>query len=127
MSHKNNPKKFALNMSAAQFTKFYILHLLKEKPSGMISEHFKKEFKKVGGNWVPAPSTLLDALHDMTLDGLLSRTTDFKSHEKRRQKVYWYCLTDKGTEELEVLKKKYLILFQEQKEIIERILNSVFT
>jgi len=126
LSHKNSPKKFALNMSAAQFTKFYILHLLQTKPSGMISEHFKEEFKKIGGQWVPAPSTLLDTLHDMTNDGLLTRRDSYKSLEKRRQRVYYYTLTEQGKEEFDILKKKYLILFQEQKEIIERILKTVF-
>jgi DNA-binding PadR family transcriptional regulator len=113
-------------MSAAQFTKFYILFLLQDKPSGMISEEFKVEFKKIGGQWVPAPSTLLDTLHDMTAESLISRTESFKSLEKRRQKVYWYRLTEKGKEEFDVLKKKYLNLFQEQKKIIETILSTVF-
>lgn len=126
MSHKNNPKKFALNMSASQFTKFYVLYLLLDNPSGMISEQFKDEFKKIGGQWVPAPSTLLDTLHDMTNEGLISRTESYKSLEKRRQKVYWYRLSDKGKEEFDILKKKYLILFQEQKKIIEEILATVF-
>ena len=123
---KNNPKKFALNMSASQFTKFYILHLLSIQHSGMISEHFKEEFRKVGGNWEPAPSTLLDALHDMAEEGLLTRTDDYKSHEKRRQKVYWYRLADHGKEEFDLMKKQFLPLFEEQKRIIENILKIVF-
>ncbi|KIL45427.1 PadR family transcriptional regulator [Jeotgalibacillus soli] len=122
----HNPKKFALNMSASQFTKFYILHLLSIKQSGMISEHFKSEFRKVGGNWEPAPSTLLDALHDMAEEGYLSRTDDYKSHEKKRQKVYWYRLTDKGREEFQRMKKQFLPLFEEQKRILENILKTVF-
>ena len=127
MSHKNNPKRFALNMSAAQFTKFYILHLLQlDGKRSMISEHFKGEFKKIGGNWSPAPATLLDTLHSMTAEGLLTRTADYKSQEKRRQKVYWYRITEKGRDEFEILKKKNLILLQEQKEIIEHILKVVY-
>ncbi|WP_173916378.1 helix-turn-helix transcriptional regulator [Halobacillus sp. Marseille-Q1614] len=125
MSHKNNPKKFALNMSAAQFTKFYIMHLL-QVSEPLISEHFKAEFKKLTTNWIPAPSTLLDTLHDMTEEGLLYRKEDFKSHEKRRQKVYWYYLTDKGKEEFDVLKKKYKILFEEQLAILNQIMKDVY-
>ena len=113
-------------MSASQFTKFYILHLLSIQHSGMISEHFKEEFRKVGGNWEPAPSTLLDALHDMAEEGLLTRTDDYKSHEKRRQKVYWYRLADHGKEEFDLMKKQFLPLFEEQKRIIENILKIVF-
>ncbi|PPA71849.1 PadR family transcriptional regulator [Jeotgalibacillus proteolyticus] len=126
MSSKNNPKKFALNMSASQFTKFYILHLLSIRHSGMISEHFKSEFRKIGGNWEPAPSTLLDALHDMTDEGLLHRTDDYKSHEKKRQKVYWYRLTDQGKDEFGLMKKQFLPLFEEQKKIIETIIKTVY-
>ncbi|WP_181348458.1 helix-turn-helix transcriptional regulator [Thalassobacillus sp. CUG 92003] len=125
MSHKNNPKKFALNMSAAQFTKFYIMHLL-QMNAPMISEHFKTEFQKLTKNWVPAPSTLLDTLHDMTEEGLLRRQEDYKSHDKKRQKVYWYYLTDNGREEFEVLKKKYKILFDEQIAILNKIMNDVY-
>lgn len=126
MSIKNNPKRFALNMSAAQFTKFYILFLLLDNSAGMISEQFKKKFREIGGNWEPAPSTLLDTLHDMTKEGLLSRTESYKSHEARRQKVYWYRLTEQGSEEFEILKKKYFHLFQEQKRIIDSILATVY-
>ncbi|AJD91165.1 hypothetical protein JMA_18480 [Jeotgalibacillus malaysiensis] len=123
---KHNPKKFALNMSASQFTKFYILHLLSIRHSGMISEHFKAEFRKIGGNWEPAPSTLLDALHDMAEEGLLHRKEDYKSHERKRQKVYWYTLTDQGRDAFEVMKKQFLPLFEEQKRIIQNILQTVF-
>jgi len=125
MSHKNNPKKFALNMSAAQFTKFYILHLL-HKRNSMISEHFKEEFSKLTGNWQPAPSTLLDTLHDMHEEGLLHRTEDYKSHKKKRQKVYWYRVTPKGEEEFEVLKKHYKMLFDEQIDILNKIMKEVY-
>ncbi|AKG04481.1 MULTISPECIES: PadR family transcriptional regulator [Salimicrobium] len=125
MSHKNNPKKFALNMSAAQFTKFYIMHLLQVKQP-MISEHFKKEFKTLTKNWIPAPSTLLDTLHEMTEEGLLARKEDYKSHDKKRQKVYWYYLTDAGREEFEVLKKRYKILFEEQQQILDKIMRDVY-
>ncbi|SIS37312.1 PadR family transcriptional regulator [Salimicrobium flavidum] len=125
MSHKNNPKKFALNMSAAQFTKFYIMHLL-QVSQPMISEHFKKEFKKLTKNWIPAPSTLLDTLHEMTEEGLLARKEDYKSHDKKRQKVYWYYLTDDGREEFEVLKKRYKILFEEQQQILNKIMNDIY-
>ncbi|MCA0983115.1 helix-turn-helix transcriptional regulator [Halobacillus yeomjeoni] len=125
LSHKNNPKRFALNMSAAQFTKFYIMHLLQiHQP--MISEHFKGEFKKLTTNWIPAPSTLLDTLHEMTEEGLLERREDYKSHEKKRQKVYWYYLTDQGKEEFDVLKKKYKILFEEQLKILNQIMRDVY-
>lgn len=114
-------------MSAAQFTKFYILHLLQtDGKRNMISEHFKDEFRKIGGNWSPAPATLLDTLHSMSAENLLTRTADYKSQEKRRQKVYWYRITEKGREEFEVLKKKNLILLQEQKKIIEHILKIVY-
>ncbi|MCP3025940.1 helix-turn-helix transcriptional regulator [Halobacillus sp. A5] len=125
MSHKNNPKKFALNMSAAQFTKFYIMHLL-QLSQPMISEHFKTEFQKLTNNWIPAPSTLLDTLHEMTEDGLLYRKEDYKSHEKRRQKVYWYYLTDTGKEEFNVLKKRYKLLFEEQLTILNKIMKDVY-
>ncbi|KGX92018.1 hypothetical protein N781_03095 [Pontibacillus halophilus JSM 076056 = DSM 19796] len=126
MSNKNNPKKFALNMSAAQFTKFYILHLL-HKRNSMISEHFKEEFSKLTGNWQPAPSTLLDTLHDMTEEGLLQRREDYKSEVKRRQKVYWYRVTEKGSEEFEIEKKHYKLLFDEQIDILKRIMREVYT
>lgn len=112
-------------MSAAQFTKFYILHLLHKRGS-MISEHFKDEFKKLTGNWKPAPSTLLDTLHDMTDDGLLFRTEGYKSEIKRRQKVYWYRVTEKGSQEFQVLKKKYKILFEEQIRILNKIIKEVY-
>lgn len=112
-------------MSAAQFTKFYIMHLL-QVHQPMISEHFKGEFKKLTTNWIPAPSTLLDTLHEMTEDGLLERKEDYKSYEKKRQKVYWYYLTDKGKEEFDVLKKKYKILFEEQLQILKQIMNDVY-
>ncbi|WP_237458328.1 PadR family transcriptional regulator [Pontibacillus yanchengensis] len=125
LSSKNNPKKFALNMSAAQFTKFYVLHLLHKRTS-MISEHFKEEFAKLTGNWRPAPSTLLDTLHEMTDEGLLQRKEDYKSYEKKRQKVYWYRVTEKGTEEFEVLKKHYKVLFDEQLDILKRIMNEIY-
>ncbi|WP_347860529.1 helix-turn-helix transcriptional regulator [Salimicrobium sp. PL1-032A] len=125
MSHKNNPKKFALNMSAAQFTKFYIMHLL-QVSQPMISEHFKKEFKTLTKNWIPAPSTLLDTLHEMTEEGLLHRKEDYKSYEKKRQKVYWYYLTDTGREEFEVLKKRYKILFEEQQQILNKIMRDIY-
>ncbi|WP_163526158.1 PadR family transcriptional regulator [Halobacillus ihumii] len=125
MSHKNNPKKFALNMSAAQFTKFYIMHLLQVRQP-MISEHFKEEFHKLTNNWIPAPSTLLDTLHDMTEEGLLHRKDGYKSYEKKRQKVYWYSLTDEGKEEFDVLKKRYKILFEEQLAILHQIMNEVY-
>ncbi|MFC7060366.1 helix-turn-helix transcriptional regulator [Halobacillus seohaensis] len=125
MSQKNNPKKFALNMSAAQFTKFYIMHLL-QVSQPLISEHFKVEFHKLTKNWIPAPSTLLDTLHDMTEEGLLYRKEDYKSHEKKRQKVYWYYLTDQGKEEFDVLKKKYKILFEEQLTILNKIMSDVY-
>ncbi|SFJ98302.1 Transcriptional regulator PadR-like family protein [Halobacillus dabanensis] len=125
MSHKNNPKRFALNMSAAQFTKFYIMHLL-QVHQPMISEHFKSEFKKLTNNWVPAPSTLLDTLHEMTEEGLLHRKEDYKSHDKKRQKVYWYSLTDQGKEEFDVLKKRYKLLFEEQIHILKKIMNDVY-
>ncbi|MFG6121171.1 MULTISPECIES: PadR family transcriptional regulator [Thalassobacillus] len=125
MSHKNNPKKFALNMTAAQFTKFYIMHLLQVHPP-MISEQFKKEFKKLTTNWIPAPSTLLDTLHDMTEEGLLSRKEDYKSHDRKRQKVYWYSLTDKGKEEFDVLKKRYKLLFEEQLDILNKIMKEIY-
>ncbi|SDI99522.1 helix-turn-helix transcriptional regulator [Salimicrobium halophilum] len=125
MSHKNNPKKFALNMSAAQFTKFYIMHLL-QVSQPMISEHFKKEFKTLTKNWIPAPSTLLDTLHEMTKEGLLHRKEDYKSYEKKRQKVYWYYLTDSGREEFEVLKKRYKILFEEQQQILNKIMRDIY-
>ncbi|MBM7552570.1 PadR family transcriptional regulator [Thalassobacillus pellis] len=125
MSHKNNPKKFALNMTAAQFTKFYIMHLLQVNPP-MISEHFKKEFQKLTKNWIPAPSTLLDTLHDMTEEGLLRRKEDYKSHDKKRQKVYWYSLTDTGKEEFDILKKRYHLLFEEQIEILNKIMKEIY-
>ncbi|MFG6148776.1 PadR family transcriptional regulator [Halobacillus sp. B23F22_1] len=125
MSHKNNPKKFALNMSAAQFTKFYIMHLL-QVSQPMISEHFKSEFKNLTKNWIPAPSTLLDTLHEMTEEGLLYRKEDFKSHEKKRQKVYWYYLTDAGKEEFNVLKKRYKILFEEQQMVLGQIMKNIY-
>ncbi|TGB04614.1 helix-turn-helix transcriptional regulator [Halobacillus salinus] len=125
MSHKNNPKRFALNMSAAQFTKFYIMHLL-QVSQPMISEQFKKEFKKLTKNWIPAPSTLLDTLHDMTEEGLLYRKEDYKSHDKKRQKVYWYYLSDAGKEEFDVLKKRYKILFEEQIDILNKIMKEVY-
>ncbi|MGP4059972.1 hypothetical protein HLI_00955 [Halobacillus litoralis] len=125
MSHKNNPKRFALNMSAAQFTKFYIMHLL-QVHQPMISEHFKSEFKKLTNNWVPAPSTLLDTLHEMSEQGLLYRKEDYKSHDKKRQKVYWYSLTDEGKEEFDVLKKRYKLLFEEQMQILKQIMNDVY-
>ncbi|GGF10029.1 hypothetical protein GCM10010954_05670 [Halobacillus andaensis] len=125
MSHKNNPKKFALNMSAAQFTKFYIMHLL-QVSQPMISEHFKAEFKNLTKNWIPAPSTLLDTLHEMTEEGLLYRKEDFKSHEKKRQKVYWYYLTDAGKEEFNVLKKRYKILFEEQQMVLNQIMKNIY-
>ncbi|WP_241655912.1 PadR family transcriptional regulator [Halobacillus litoralis] len=125
LSHKNNPKRFALNMSAAQFTKFYIMHLL-QVHQPMISEHFKSEFKKLTNNWVPAPSTLLDTLHEMSEQGLLYRKEDYKSHDKKRQKVYWYSLTDEGKEEFDVLKKRYKLLFEEQMQILKQIMNDVY-
>ncbi|MFQ3543093.1 helix-turn-helix transcriptional regulator [Halobacillus rhizosphaerae] len=125
MSHKNNPKKFALNMSAAQFTKFYIMHLL-QVSQPMISEHFKDEFRKLTKNWIPAPSTLLDTLHEMTEEGLLERREDFKSHSRKRQKVYWYYLTNQGKEEFDVLKKRYKILFEEQLQILHQIMKDVY-
>lgn len=125
MSHKNNPKRFALNMSAAQFTKFYIMHLL-QVSQPKISEHFKKEFKQLTTNWIPAPSTLLDTLHDMTEEGLLYRKEDYKSYDKKRQKVYWYYLTDKGKEEFDVLKKRYKILFEEQIDILNKVMSEIY-
>ncbi|ELK44530.1 helix-turn-helix transcriptional regulator [Halobacillus sp. ACCC02827] len=125
MSHKNNPKRFALNMSAAQFTKFYIMHLLQLRQP-MISEHFKAEFKQLTNNWVPAPSTLLDTLHEMTEQGLLYRKEDYKSHDRKRQKVYWYSLTDDGKEEFDVLKKRYKLLFEEQIFILKKIMSDVY-
>jgi len=117
-----NPKKFALNMTAAQFTKFYILHLL-HKRTAMIAEDFKDEFKKISGNWQPAPSTLLNALHDMTEDGWISRRKNIRG---KRQIVYYYSVTKKGEEQFGILKKKYKILFDEQKATIERILREVY-
>jgi len=117
-----NPKKFALNMTAAQFTQFYILHLLHKRTS-MISEDFKDEFKKISGNWQPAPSTLLNALHDMADAGWLSKRKDIRG---KRQIVYYYSVTPKGEEQFEILKKKYKILFDEQKATIERILREVY-
>ncbi|WP_241210948.1 helix-turn-helix transcriptional regulator [Halobacillus sp. BAB-2008] len=125
LSHKNNPKRFALNMSAAQFTKFYIMHLLQLRQP-MISEHFKAEFKQLTNNWVPAPSTLLDTLHEMTEQGLLYRKEDYKSHDRKRQKVYWYSLTDDGKEEFDVLKKRYKLLFEEQIFILKKIMSDVY-
>ncbi|WP_246139319.1 helix-turn-helix transcriptional regulator [Halobacillus faecis] len=125
LSHKNNPKRFALNMSAAQFTKFYIMHLLQVRQP-MISEHFKAEFKKLTKNWIPAPSTLLDTLHEMTEQGLLYRKDDYKSYDKKRQKVYWYYLTDEGKEEFDVLKKRYKLLFEEQMQILKQIMDDVY-
>lgn len=93
----------------------------------MISEHFKEEFSKLTGNWQPAPSTLLDTLHDMTEEGLLQRREDYKSEVKRRQKVYWYRVTEKGSEEFEIEKKHYKLLFDEQIDILKRIMREVYT
>lgn len=119
--HKN-PKKFALNMTAAQFTKFYILHLLHKRPT-MIAEDFKVEFKSITSNWQPAPSTLLNALHDMTDLGFLTKRKEVKG---KRQIIYNYSVTKAGETEFEILKKKYKILFDEQKKTIEKILREVY-
>lgn len=119
----NNPKKFALNMTAAQFTKFYILHLLHKRPT-MIAEDFKVEFKNVTRNWQPAPSTLLNALHEMSDElGFLTKRKEVKG---KRQVVYNYSVTPAGEVEFEVLKKKYKILFEEQKATIDKILKEVY-
>jgi DNA-binding PadR family transcriptional regulator len=118
-----NPKKFALNMTASQFTKFYILHLLHIRPT-MIAEEFKKEFKSVSRNWQPAPSTLLNALHEMSDDlGLLTKRKEVRG---KRQVVYNYSVSQKGEEEFEIWKKKYKILFDEQKATIDKILREVY-
>lgn len=117
-----NPKKFALNMTAAQFTKFYILHLLHKRPT-MIAEEFKDEFKYVTRNWQPAPSTLLNALHDMSAEGMLSKRKEIKG---KRQVLYNYSVTTEGEAHFEILKKKYKILFEEQKGTIEKILREVY-
>lgn len=118
-----NPKKFALNMTAAQFTKFYILHLLHKRPT-MIAEEIKKEFTKISSNWTPAPSTLLNALHEMSDDlGLLTKRKEVRG---KRQVVYNYSVAQKGEEEFQILKKKYKILFDEQKATIEKILREVY-
>lgn len=117
-----NPKKFALNMTAAQFTKFYILHLLHKRPT-MIAEDFKVEFKSITSNWQPAPSTLLNSLHDMTDLGLLTKRKEIKG---KRQVIYNYSVTKTGEIEFEILKKKYKILFDEQKKTIEKILREVY-
>jgi DNA-binding PadR family transcriptional regulator len=120
--HKN-PKKFALNMTASQFTRFYILHLLHKRPT-MIAEDFKDEFKKVSRNWQPAPSTLLNALHEMSEEeGLLNKR---KSIKGQRQVVYGYSVSQKGESEFEIMKKQFKILFEEQKATIERILKEVY-
>ncbi|RTR28187.1 PadR family transcriptional regulator [Robertmurraya yapensis] len=120
--HKN-PKKFALNMTASQFTKFYILHLLHKRPT-MIAEEFKQEFKTISRNWQPAPSTLLNALHEMSDElGLLTKRKEIRG---TRQVVYNYSISLKGEEEFEILKKKYKILFDEQKATIDRILREVY-
>lgn len=118
-----NPKKFALNMTAAQFTKFYILHLLHKRPT-MIAEDFKNDFKTISSNWQPAPSTLLNALHEMSDElGLLTKRKEIRG---KRQVVYNYSVTQKGEEEFEILKKKYKILFEEQKATIDKILREVY-
>lgn len=118
-----NPKKFALNMTAAQFTKFYILHLLHKKPT-MISEEFKKEFKSVSRNWQPAPSTLLNALHDMSeKEGLLTKRKEIRG---QRQVIYNYSVTKEGEEEFQIMKKQFKILFEEQRAIIDKILKEVY-
>ncbi|WP_078380627.1 PadR family transcriptional regulator [Sutcliffiella halmapala] len=117
-----NPKKFALNMTAAQFTKFYILYLLHKRPT-MIAEEFKDEFKFITRNWQPAPSTLLNALHDMSAEGFLTKRKEIKG---KRQVLYNYSVTQDGEVYFEILKKKYKILFEEQKTTIEKILREVY-
>jgi len=118
-----NPKKFALNMTASQFTKFYILHLLHKRPT-MIAEELKAEFKNISRNWQPAPSTLLNALHEMSDD--LGYLTKRKEIRGKRQVVYNYSVSKAGEVEFEILKKKYKILFDEQKATIDKILKEVY-
>lgn len=90
----------------------------------MIAQDFKKEFGTVTHNWQPAPSTLLNALHEMSDDlGLLTKRKEVRG---KRQVVYNYSVTQKGEKEFEILKKKYKILFDEQKATIDKILREVY-
>ncbi|MDX8367153.1 PadR family transcriptional regulator [Cytobacillus sp. IB215665] len=122
MEKSNEPKRFALNMSAAQFVKFYIMFLLTTRIT-MYSEQFKKEFKTLGGQWSPAPSTLLNTLAQMTEDGFLTREVHIKG---KRQRLYLYQLTHAGKEEFDVLKKKYYNIFDEQRNILEKVMKQVY-
>ncbi|MGM7680590.1 PadR family transcriptional regulator [Cytobacillus sp. Hm23] len=122
MDKSSEPKRFALNMSAAQFVKFYILYLLTTRLT-MYSEQFKKEFRTLGGQWCPAPSTLLNTLAQMTEDGLLTREVHIKG---KRQRIYLYQLTNAGKEEFDVLKKKYYSIFEEQRKVLDRVMTQVY-
>ncbi|QOK30076.1 hypothetical protein IIE26_27295 (plasmid) [Cytobacillus oceanisediminis] len=119
-----NPKKFALNMTAAQFTKFYILHLLHKRPT-MIAEEFKSEFRNISRNWQPAPSTLLNALHEMSDD--LGYLTKRKEIRGKRQVIYSYSVTKAGEDAFILMKKQYKVLFDEQKQTIDKILKEVYS
>lgn len=133
MKKGTTPEKgYFFNMTKKQVNKLIVLYILLKHNRGLYGKEILSLMHEMGffeRQELPTYGAFYPLLHEMHEAGLLRREERLLNpdpYEKTYQKVVLYYVTDKGREEYEILRKKYLPLFQRQEKLLNRIYEKIY-
>ena len=133
MKKSTTPEKgYFLNVTKKQVNKLLVLHILLEQKRGLYGKEIRSLLHEKGfleKQELPTYGSFYPLLHEMYEEGLLRREERLMNpdpYEKTYQKVVLYHVTDKGYEEYQIMKKKFLGFFQRQEQFLTKIYQKIY-